>query len=148
LRLRALRQEPQFFSGRYREESRWGRMKWRRSFRRYTWALAVVRDQPVGIARVTGPPSERFLEAVWVDRRFRRLGIAAQLVEYIIAREWEEGVTHLWTWIIDGNEVAEALYQRLGFEFTGERKQLECDSARWERQLCRALAEPPAGGYQ
>ncbi len=45
------------------------------------------------------------------------------------------GVTELYAWVLDGNDAARRVYQRLGFVLTGERQPLPGSMGRMEERL-------------
>ena len=46
-----------------------------------------------------------------------------------------QGAPSVELWVTDGNDTARAMYQRLGFEFTGEWAPLPHDAATGEHQM-------------
>lgn len=110
------------------------------------WVVARNGDDVVGLARsvrvADGPTSERHDESVWVARRHRRSGITRALVQQLAELERRGGVTEFRVWVLEGNDSARRAYERLGFESTGEVKQLD-GSGRVEERLRRWIGVAP-----
>jgi len=143
VRLRALADSPRAFISDYDIERSWTESRWRHSFIDALWVVTVARRRTVGVARAVGAPErpsdERHLESVWVDPRHRRTGVFRTLVRYLVEREPD--VRDWLVWVLDDNASARAVYERLGFEPTGERQALPDDSGRIEERL--RLRHPP-----
>lgn len=79
-------------------------------------------------------PRDPGVVSMWVDPAWRRSGLAARLLDAVIA--WASlraaGTVHLW--VTEGNSPAIALYERFGFVFTGESAPLPSNTAL--RELC------------
>jgi RimJ/RimL family protein N-acetyltransferase len=56
------------------------------------------------------------------------------MVQKLIEHE-PDRVTELYAWVLDGNDAARRVYQRLGFVFTGERQPLPTAPGRMEERL-------------
>jgi L-amino acid N-acyltransferase YncA len=121
--------------------------EWRSRFENSIWVVARDGDDMVGLARslrvADRPVSERHVESVWVARRHRRSGITRALVQQLAELERRDGVTELRVWVIQGNDSARRVYERLGFESTGEVKQLDDGSGRVEERLRRWIGAAP-----
>jgi ribosomal protein S18 acetylase RimI-like enzyme len=77
------------------------------------------------------------MTAMWVDPRFRRRGIGDLLVGTVVA--WAKGARYerMLLWVADGNDNAERLYARHGFQRTGERQDLR--PGELEHEMARDL---------
>jgi L-amino acid N-acyltransferase YncA len=121
--------------------------EWRARFENSIWVVAREGDETVGLARslrgADRPVSERHVESVWVAPRHRRSGTTRALVEQLADLERSNGVTELRVWVIEGNDSARRAYERLGFESTGEVKQLDDGSGRVEERLRRWIGAAP-----
>ncbi|MEU8225930.1 GNAT family N-acetyltransferase [Kribbella sp. NPDC048915] len=139
VRLRALKDSPSAYLADYEDEVAVGEDGWRERFTRMRWVVARDAARIIGLAssvRVEGrPPSERHIESVWVDPRYRRTGILRAVLAELAAVEPD--VTEWRVWVLDTNTVARAVYERLGFDPTGERQLLADGSGRFETRLRR-----------
>jgi ribosomal protein S18 acetylase RimI-like enzyme len=143
LRLTALRESPAAFLSTYALESTWTDDDWQREAARGDWLVETVGDRPVGLLGATPEwdiaESDRYLSYLWVAPDHRRRGVGQRLVRTMLARLRANGVERAWLWVLDGNEPARRLYERLGFTSTGERQPLKEDPARCEERMTLAL---------
>lgn len=137
VRLRALEDSPTAYISRRQTELTWTEARWRRSFEGALWVVARGRQEIVGLARSVRvdrrPAFERHLESVWVEPRHRRTGVLRTLLRYLA--ELEPEVREWRVWVLTGNVEARTVYERLGFESTGERQPLDDSSGRSEERL-------------
>ncbi|MEU4193140.1 GNAT family N-acetyltransferase [Kribbella sp. NPDC026611] len=137
VRLRALKDSPAAYISEYQVESTWGEAEWRARFRYRHWVVVRRGGAIIGLAssvRVDDrPPLERHIESVWVDPRYRRTGVLRAMLAYLGAVEPD--VTDWRIWVLDTNEIARKVYDRLGFTPTGEQQPLEDGSGRFEIRL-------------
>ena len=84
--------------------------------------VAEVEGRIVGLAAggESGPRGVAALTSLWVDPRSRGHGVADRLVVSVTTWAKAEGYNQLVLWVADGNEHAEALYERNGFTRSGE----------------------------
>ena len=84
--------------------------------------MAVRDGRVVGLAAGgdSGPDGVAALTSLWVDPRARGRGVGDQLV--ISVTDWarDSGYKQLVLWVTEGNQHAEALYERNGFTRTGD----------------------------
>lgn len=143
LRLTALRESPASFLSTYAQEAAWTDDDWQRETARGDWLIESVGDRPVGLLGATSEwdiaKSDRYLSYLWVAPDHRRRGIGERLVRAMLARLRDSGVPRAWLWVLDGNDPARRLYERLGFVSTGERQPLKADPARCEERMSLAL---------
>ena len=148
-RLMALRDTPTAFLGNYAVEAGRSESEWRETFGGSTWIVAREHDDVVGLARSlrdTDAPAQRHIESVWVAPQRRRAGILRAILEFILQAEHDVGTWLVWViqgHVIDGTTTAIAVYQRLGFEPTGERQPLPDGSGRIEELLELRRAPAP-----
>ncbi|MFI1200393.1 GNAT family N-acetyltransferase [Streptomyces sp. NPDC020883] len=123
VRLAALSEAPRSFKSRLEDWHGGGEERWRARLA-MTGAhniVAFLRGQAVGMA--SGLPVDREvceLRSVWVSPEARGCGVGDLLVAVIEAWARRSGATTLKLAVIPGNEPAVTLYQRHGFDFSGE----------------------------
>lgn len=107
------------------------------------WFVAFVGTEPVGVvAARSGPdisPGERYVESMWVAPGHRSAGIASELMIKLTDTVHAEGAHTLFLWVLDGNDIARKVYQRLGFTFTGDRQSLKIYPNRTEERMRRPI---------
>ncbi len=133
VRLRALKDSPAAYISTYEEVAGWTEAKWRDRFATAVWVVLRSEQRIIGVAsslRDDERPTERHLESVWVEPGHRRTGALRAILQYLVELEPEVGDWLLW--VLDGNAEALAVYQRLGFEPTGESQLLNDASGRSE----------------
>ena len=137
VRLRALKDSPTAYIADYEDEVTIGEAGWRERFTRMRWVVARDVSRIIGLAssvRVPGRPTyERHIESVWVDPRYRRNGVLRAVLGELGAAEPE--VTEWRVWVLDTNTLARQVYDRLGFNPTGEGQLLSDGSGRREIRL-------------
>lgn len=124
IRLSALQDYPTAFLSTYDRETGYGEQRWRQEFSRGTWNILLANDQDVGLLGVTReltmPAQECYLEYLWVAPGFRRSGAASMLLRTVLDGLRESGVSTVWLYILNGNQIAMSLYQKFGFQSTNE----------------------------
>lgn len=136
-RLEALTDAPHAFGSTRAEEVQLDEMEWRRRAGTMAWFIALQDYQPVGIVaggRFSDHPA-RDLIAMWTRENARGSGVAAELVGAVINWGREEQASELLLWVAYGNDRARRFYERLGFESTGNRKQLRSNPEIGEDEL-------------
>jgi ribosomal protein S18 acetylase RimI-like enzyme len=163
LRLRALAGAPDAFAGTHAEEAAVPEELWRRRAAGgpdVVTFVAVVHDGPappagdragpaaasggeaIGMAtvRLEGrEPLRGHLLGMWVDPAHRHRGVARALIDQVARWAGSRGAAELVLWVVDRNSAARRLYQRAGFEPTGERQPLPSRPELSESKLRRAL---------
>lgn len=138
-RLTALKEAAGAFLSNYGRELRYGEEDWRAEFSRGEWTLMTRYGRLVGLIGVTReattPPSECYLEYLWISPEFRRSGVASDLIKIVLKRLIKSGVTTVWLWILEGNEPARRLYEGLGFVSTHKRQPLSDNPSRYEELM-------------
>lgn len=124
IRLRALTQDPAAFCSSLERESAFDEMQWRDRMLSGITVLAWGDAVPIGTVTVRPDPHEAAgseLVAMWVDPAHRHSGLADSLVTSIVDLAVAEGAREVTLWVAEDNVRARSLYERLGFELTGER---------------------------
>ncbi|MBC6456682.1 GNAT family N-acetyltransferase [Actinomadura sp. HBU206391] len=121
VRLTALRDAPEAFYSTLEREQAYDEARWRDMVQpaQGLKVVAFAGGTPVGVAG--GYASEEVEGAIelfgmWVSPAARGTGVAAELVREVIA--WADkhgGGRGVRLWVVDGNDRARRLYERLGF---------------------------------
>lgn len=127
-RLRMLRDDAKYFSSRYDDAVREPDDVWRRwvaeADEGTSKVLFVAEDDDTWLgvvgAFVRVNPNEVHLVAMWVDPRGRGRGIAKALIRAVAGWARERGASRVLLFVQEANAPARALYERAGFEPTGE----------------------------
>jgi len=85
------------------------------------WLVALDEEQLVGYVGSQSVLDEADMMNIAVDPRYRRNGIAQELVSALVAALSERAVRILTLEVRASNEPAKALYAKLGFEEVGRR---------------------------
>jgi len=139
IRLSALRESPDAFLSTYEQEQDYSERQWRAEFARGDWNVGLIEGRPVSLLGVTResstPEQECYLEYLWVSPECRRSGVARTMLTAIIERLRTSGMTTVFLWVLDGNEVAVHLYKRVGFTRMNHRQPLPADPGRSEERM-------------
>jgi len=139
IRLAALQESPDAFLSTYDKENAFSDKEWQAEFDRGIWHVCTRSGRLIGLVGVTReretPSDERFLEYIWVAPGSRREHVALEMVGAVLDDLRVAGVRTVYLWVLDGNEVAVLLYQRLGFVSTGRRQPIEARPGRTEEQM-------------
>jgi ribosomal protein S18 acetylase RimI-like enzyme len=150
IRLAALADSPEMFLSRYDREKTYERPKWEHEFKRGDWYAGYAGDTAICMVGVTKEPDtpsyECFIEYMWVDPQYRGSGVARSLLEDVLSELRATGYKTVFLWILDGNDIAARLYDRLGFDWTGRVQPLEDRPGRSEHQMSLSLDR--AGGLR
>lgn len=125
VRLRALADAPEAFAASLEEEQAFDDAEWERRVTTNAWFLVRADGEAVGLACGIPEPDDdagRHLVGMWVEPAFRGRGLSDLLVAAVMAWARREGAETLALWVVDGNDRALGLYERLGFEATGEQQ--------------------------
>ena len=148
LRLSALLESPDLFLATYDSQGTYSPDRWRAEFARGTWHACRVNGDWIsllGVIRDEGVPSDEcFLEYMWVAPDFRRRGIARQMLTAVLGQLGATGVRIANLWVLDGNDVAVLLYERMGFRRTRHTQRIEARPGRTEERMELALDAWPA----
>jgi GNAT superfamily N-acetyltransferase len=130
LRLRALRDAPSAFGSTYETERSLTDDQWRERLTRpgRVSLIAFVADQPVGIAGCfVADAGYAQVVSMWVVPGARGSGVGDALVADVLRWAREQNVLEARLWVTRGNDVAERLYVRHGFERNGDARPLPSD---------------------
>jgi ribosomal protein S18 acetylase RimI-like enzyme len=148
IRLRALREAPYAFSSWFEREAEYppevweGRAADSEAAVESTVFVAMEGERWLGIAGGYFPTADHeaaTLWGLWVDPALRRRGVARHLVEAVADWARGRGVSRLELSVTDRARAAAALYHRLGFTETGERRPLASQPSITEIFLARSL---------
>jgi GNAT superfamily N-acetyltransferase len=144
LRLRALSDSPSAFASTYERERMLRDDEWRERLTRKgrVSLIAFLDDQPVGIAGgfVTDAGYAEVV-SMWVGPDARGKGVGDALVAEVLRWAREQNVSEARLWVTRGNDVAERLYLRHGFEHNGEVQPLPSNPCVDEIGMRLALAQ-------
>jgi GNAT superfamily N-acetyltransferase len=118
IRLRALADAPVAFSTTLEEASAKPLEDWVCQLKQLVTFIAMIGSEGVGIAR--GVPHDSASDAaclisMWVAPEFRRQGVAAALLESVVAWAKIKGFRRLVLDVTEGNAPAMSLYRKKGF---------------------------------
>jgi GNAT superfamily N-acetyltransferase len=123
LRLRALSDSPSAFASTYERERLLTDNEWRERLIRQgrVSLIAFLGDQPVGIAGgFVDDAGYAEVVSMWVVPDARGRGVGDALVAEVLRWAREQNVPEARLWVTRGNDVAERLYLRHGFERNGD----------------------------
>jgi ribosomal protein S18 acetylase RimI-like enzyme len=124
IRLRALAEAPDAFASTFEDASKLPFEAWQHQLATMATFVAVARDRDVGIvrgARHTERNDTAYLCSMWVAPEMRGRGIAAALIDSIVAWAMAEGFARLILDVSETNAAAAALYVKKGFVANGIR---------------------------
>lgn len=144
-RLTALKDSPDAFLATHAREKDYGRERWQAEFDRGEWFIRKRGKKIIcmtGVTREYGAPSEeRYLEYVWVAPKYRRAGVAYDMLSEVLDALKESGIRTVSLYVLEGNEPALWLYKRLNFQSTDFRQPLPDNPMRHEELHSLDLAE-------
>ena len=139
IRLRALTDSPDAFASTLTRELAFDEADWQWRIANGCNVIAAIGSEPVGLAGGYLHDGEPELIAMWVQPETRGAGVAGALVDAVAAWAREQGADRLTLWVVEGNERAERVYQRLGFARTGAAQPVPGNPALTEAQMARRL---------
>jgi ribosomal protein S18 acetylase RimI-like enzyme len=126
-RLAALQDAPNAFGSSYAEQAASVEADWRRRVSRgctfFAYVPEVNGSEPSGlVGSFQEEPGTVELVSLWVRPRVRGRGVGEALVTAVIAWANSKSVASVHLWLTETNQRARALYERCGFNLTGERQ--------------------------
>jgi len=107
--------------------------------------IAVDGDRTVGMAvglkRSTPPIDVVPIVSVFVSRAVRRASVGRRLMEAVERWAHERGPVTLSLWVVDGNDVAIAFYESLGYVATRDRQLITVPPKRWETRYEKRIQD-------
>jgi GNAT superfamily N-acetyltransferase len=149
VRLAALTDSPKAFSSTLDRELGFEPQLWRDRLGANVSLLAWLDQQPVGTVTVLRPgiipdidglAGAWHLVAMWVSPPARRLGVGTQLIDAAAQAAAAGGAPALLLWVVETNDPARELYERMGFRATRVRQPEDGRPALWEQLMIRELA--------
>ena len=144
LRLAALAEAPYAFGSTLEREQGFDEAAWRSRLSGRRQFVAEAGGNWVGTAGVVPADDGEGVELVsmWVAPAARGTGVSADLVQTVIEWARAEDRLPLRLWVAAGNQRAERLYSRLGFERNGEVQPIRStEPDRLEFQMTLATAD-------
>ena len=122
IRLSALQEAPEAFGSTLDVAQQWSDRSWQEQAEKLPTYIAMIDEADVGMARGTsmGSKEDAYLISMWVSPTVRGKGVGEQLVAAVAGWARAAGFKRLLLDVADDNSAAIALYERLGFEPTGE----------------------------
>jgi ribosomal protein S18 acetylase RimI-like enzyme len=145
LRLRALQDAPDAYGSTFDEEVVDPDEAWQRRANRPDGIMVVAVDETLGyVGMASGGPAWEGLDGaalygMWVDPAVRGQGVGAALIGVIASWAQAAGYDRLGLGVTIGNDAAARLYERLGFEDTGQRHPLRAGTDLTIRVLATRL---------
>jgi ribosomal protein S18 acetylase RimI-like enzyme len=143
IRLAALQDAPDAFASTYEHQVAFGEADWVRWIGRGCNFLAYAPEAgtaPVGIVGgYQADPGTMELISLWVSPPVRGNGTGQALVEAVVGRARAKGMSRVHLWVTESNLSARLLYERCGFQPTGERQPLPSNTQVTEIAMARSL---------
>jgi ribosomal protein S18 acetylase RimI-like enzyme len=141
VRLAALKEAPYAFGSRFEVEAGASEEQWRERITGWTRFAAEVDGQVAGL--VGAGPGEfsgtAALTSLWVDPRFRGLGVGSALIDTVEAWALDQGLSQILLWVTETNHVAQKLYEHRGFTRTGTVQSVRPDEPRVEFEMSKRI---------
>jgi ribosomal protein S18 acetylase RimI-like enzyme len=143
IRLASLKDAPGAFASTYEREVTFTEAEWLSrisrgdNFLAYAPALGAAPVGIVGGYEIEAGTTE--LISMWVSPPARGHGIGRALVEAVVGRARAKGMSRVHLWVAEGNGNARLLYERCGFQPTGERQPLPSNVQVTELAMARSL---------
>ena len=136
-----MKEAPYAFGSKLEVEAGASEEQWRERVAGWTRFAAEVDGQVVGL--VGAGPGEfngtAALTSLWVDPRFRGLGVGSALIDAVEAWALGQGLSQVLLWVTETNQVAERLYEGRGFTRTGVVQSVRPDEPRVEFEMSKRI---------
>jgi ribosomal protein S18 acetylase RimI-like enzyme len=150
LRLRALKTDPGAFGSTFAKAAAYPDSEWIERAeesdageRTRTFVAVSDEDWRGMVIAAQLDDGDAGLFGMWVDSRDRREGVAAALVDAVVAWARERGAPGVSLSVADDNPAAAALFGSKGFVFTGERRPLPSRPEVGTLEMRRPLGDRP-----
>ena len=123
IRMTSLADAPNAFGSTLTDAQTRNETGWRHQLEQAPTFVAVIGSKDVGVVRGIADdddPSTAFLISMWVAPFYRVQGVAQSLIEAVVAWARANGFTKLVLDVADDNIAAVNLYEKAGFQATGE----------------------------
>jgi GNAT superfamily N-acetyltransferase len=139
VRIAALRDSPDAFSATLDDTLKRSEMEWRQGLAARTQFVATVGGEVVGTAGGIAAGSGKYAELIsmWVAPGWRGRGVGGQLVGAVLGWAQSAGFGEVRLWVVEGNELAEKVYARMGFVRTGASQPVREGDPRTEVEMGR-----------
>ncbi len=132
VRLNALRDSPASFGQKYDHEIRKPLHYWQDLVQKVTPPaqdrafLLFKKEKAVGmIFGFIKEKQQGSVGGMWIHPNYRKQGFASKLVKKILKWARDKKLKTIKLWNVNGNQTAEKLYRKFGFQLTGKQKPLE-----------------------
>jgi ribosomal protein S18 acetylase RimI-like enzyme len=141
VRLAALQEAPNAFGSTYERARALDEQAWRGRLRSpdAPTFLALDGEDVVGLDGVFMHRGMPHLVAMWVAPHARGSGIGAALTQAVVDWAATQGAPRILLGVAEDNDRARRLYERLGFEMTGNSEPLDSDPSRLTLEMARRL---------
>jgi ribosomal protein S18 acetylase RimI-like enzyme len=147
IRLAMLQESPSAFGSTHAEAAIFDEQLWRQRLAENVVLLARVGRAPAGSAMYSEygatDPGDCSLFGMWVEPRFRRVGVGRALVSAVVAQAQAAGKRRVVLHVVADNPAARRLYEREGFVATGHSVPYPNDSQLAEIEMDLVLGEVP-----
>jgi ribosomal protein S18 acetylase RimI-like enzyme len=125
IRLAMLQESPKAFGSTHAQAAGFDEQLWRQRLAENAVLLARVCGTTAGSAMYSEfgatDPGDCSLFGMWVDPRFRRMGVGGALVDAVVSQAQAAGKIRVLLHVVADNPAARGLYEREGFVVTGRR---------------------------
>jgi len=142
IRLDALRTDPSAFGSTLAQAMELPDVEWQARLERSHMFVGEVVGEAAGLAG--GLRRDGFVELIsmWVAPQSRGTGLAAMLIEAVVAWAAGEGYPEVRLWVVEGNAAATRAYEKSGFAPTGRRQPVREGEPAMEVEMARATSRP------
>ncbi len=146
-RLRALATDPFCFGTSLDSHEAMTDSDWQIELSNHAWLFASISGaaEPVGLAVFYGddvfPDGAPQLGAMWVEPRWRRIGVAAALSRAVEAHARDAGANAIGLWVTAENPTGMHVYQKLGYRLTGATKPAPRDPSVVMQRMVKAVGD-------